>query len=354
MNGDTRKLMDSYIDWGEHLNAAPLAISVLGKLVVLTDQHRHSHNKSSHPRNKLLAFYNYPKSIRDTFIQITRQGNLAFLKAHRNMENIRSRNTNVLSRYIKDTARYLMSRNQTLINQLLPISMSVIYDAAFQSKQLSTEVVKEFQILLESIEKLMIAIKQMELRRRKAQHVVVRNKSTLQNTKIYYKEAIKALKIASNELIKLKTAVTQLMTFYTKMSTFITDATLESVTFIFTIARDTNNMDDNKLFDKVQKVIESSYLVHEVTDMYVDVSEMYIIDQIANLENVMKYLGLIQLKNQEELKWSNTKSDAEGIRHFIKADETLLRNNLVERHNEIVNEYRWMQDCDSEEDRQFE
>ena len=67
----------------------------------------------------------------------------------------------------------------------------------------------------------------------------------------------------------------------------------------------------------------------------------------------MKYLGLIQLKNQEELKWSNTKSDAEGIRHFIKADETLLRNNLVERHNEIVNEYRWMLDCDSKEDRQF-
>jgi hypothetical protein len=347
--------MDSYIDWGEHLNAAPLAISVLGKLVVLTDQHRHhSHNKSSHPRNKLLAFYNYPKSIRNTFIQITRQGNLAFLKAHRNMENIRSRNTNVLSRYIKDTARYLMSRNQTLINQLLPISMSIIYDAAFQSKQLSNEVVKEFQILSESIEKLMMAIKQMELRRRKAQHVVVRNKSTLQNTKIYYKEAIKALKIASNELTKLKTAVTQLMTFYSKMSTFITDATLESVAFIFSIARDTNNMDDNKLFDKVQKVIESSYLVHEVTDMYVDVSEMYIIDQIGNLENVMKYLQAnIVVDIKKEYGTWHIKSGSEGIRYYVEADEISLREKLVERHNEIVNEYRWIQDCDSNEDRQF-
>jgi hypothetical protein len=54
-------------------------------------------------------------------------------------------------------------------------------------------------------------------------------------------------------------------------------------------------------------------------------------------------------KLQLELTWS-TESDAEGIRHFIKADETLLRDKLADRYNQIVNEYRWMQDCDSEED----
>ena len=144
------------------------------------------------------------------------------------------------------------------------------------------------------------------------------------------------------------------------MSTFITEATKQILAFIDIIKYVDEwlpSMDDNKeiltnVTESVQKATESAFLAHGVTDMYVDISEMYIVDQIGNLENVMKYLGFIQLKN-EELKWSNTKSDAEGIRHFIKADETLLRNNLVDRHYEIVNEYRWMQDCDSEEDRQF-
>jgi hypothetical protein len=63
--------------------------------------------------------------------------------------------------------------------------------------------VKEFKIVVESIEELMIAIKQMELKRRNTQPIVERNKS-LHFTKIYYKETIKALKIASNELTKLK------------------------------------------------------------------------------------------------------------------------------------------------------
>jgi hypothetical protein len=34
--------------------------------------------------------------------------------------------------------------------------------------------------------------------------------------------------------------------------------------------------------------------------------------------------------------------------------ETLLREKIADRYNQIVNEYKWMMDCDSEEDRQFE
>jgi hypothetical protein len=57
-------------------------------------------------------------------------------------------------------------------------------------------------------------------------------------------------------------------------------------------------------------------------------------------------------KLQLELIWS-TESDAEGIRHFIKADETLLREKIADRHNQIVNEYKWMMDCFSPKDREF-
>jgi hypothetical protein len=146
------------------------------------------------------------------------------------------------------------------------------------------------------------------------------------------------------------------------MSTFITEATKQILAFIDIIKYVDEwlpSMDDNKeiltnVTESVQKATESAFLAHGVTDMYVDISEMYIIDQIGNLENVMKYLQaniVVDIKNEYGT-W-HIKSGSEGIRYYVEADEISLREKLVERHNEIVNEYRWIQDCDSNEDRQF-
>ena len=369
---DIGKLMDSYsTDWSKHLEAAPLAINVLGKLAIMSHQkmdiHKNKSKKKTFSRRNIFGTYKFPTRIRNSLLRISNQGNSVFHKAHTNMEKIRMCNSNVSSHF-KDVTRYLMSKNHTnYIIEFLPASLQKVQESADKSQELSTEVVKEFKIVLETIEEMMMAIKQMELRRRNTQPIVERNKS-LHFTKMYYKEAIKALKIALNELTKLNNAWMKLIEFYSKMSVLISKSTEESKAFVNLVnaikINTTQLLDDEEIFenlmDSVQKATEASFLVHGVSDMCVDVSEMYIIDQIGNLEYVIKRLQAfiahaIDNKNEYETlvqQW-HIKSGSEGIRYYMEADETLLRDKLVERHNEIVNEYRWMQDCDSEEDRQF-
>ncbi len=357
LHGDIKKIIKSYYNWGELLDSTPFAISVLGKLIVM------SHQKINFPFSpNLMVFpkkFNYPKSYRSSLLQLSRQGNLAFLKAHENIEKIRVYNSNV-SNHIKGLSRLIMSRNESSYSLYRPWIRRYEVFHLQQSQGPSAEVVKEFETVLRLIEEMIVTAKQLELRRRNAQQVVERNKS-LGFTQIYYKEVTKALQTASNELTKLKTAWMKLIEFYSKMSILINKSTDESNSFIelvklLLLETGTNLLDDDEIFanllDKIQKANEASFLVHQVSDMYVDVSGMYIVDQMAHLDKMMNATEVDMDKLQLELTWS-TESDAEGIRHFIKADESSLREKLVERHNQIMNEYKWMIDCFSPEDRQF-
>ena len=90
-----------YNDWGELLDSAPFAISVLGKLIVMANQKIHlpvNPKFFMHPKK-----FDYPNNFRMSLLQISRKGNLAFLKAHKNMEKIRMSHSNGLSRVINDT-----------------------------------------------------------------------------------------------------------------------------------------------------------------------------------------------------------------------------------------------------------
>jgi hypothetical protein len=205
--------------------------------------------------------------------------------------------------------------------------------------------------------------KQMELRRQKTQQVLEKMKS-LDITKISYKEAIKALQEGLEELGNLKTVWTKLIEFYSKMSIFITKATEQSIALIEiarVIAKDTNTLDDDEIFgnllDKVQKANEASFLVHGVSDMYVNVSEKYLMDRIASLDSMMSIdpnkVGLEEIQKEQKKLMESGLNASEGIRDYINADETSLREKLVDRHNEIMNEYQWMIDCFSPEDTKF-
>ncbi len=362
LQDDVRNLMDSYNNWGELLDSAPFAISVLGKLIVMSDQKMYlpsSHSFFISP-NK----FNYPKSFRSSLLQISRKGNLAFLKAHTNMEKIRMHNSNAsMSSPITDLSRSLVSRSE---RSQYHYWSSLIHKFHFlplqHSKPLTAELVKEFQMVLGLIEEMIVTAKQLELRRRNRQQVVmdkvVERNESFEINNIYNVEAIKALQNALNELTKLKSAWMKLIQFYSKMSILMSKSTEESKEFVDVIQKNNGQLKDEKIFTilmgKVQMANETAFLVHEVSHMYVDVSEMYILDQMTHLDKMMNATDEVDMdKLQMELTWS-TESDAEGIRRFIKADETLLREKIADRYNQIVNEYKWMMDCDSEEDRQFE
>ena len=351
---DIRKMMASYTDWGELLESAPFAIYGLGKMLILSNQKKDfpvdNINFKMFPKK-----FNYPKSIRSSLLQISRQGNLAFLKAQKNMEKIRMYNSNVSSNF-KEVTRYLMSKKHSYMFVYPRKSVYSIQESADKSQELSIEVVKEFKIVAESIEEMMMATKQMELRRRNTQPIVERNKS-LYFTKAHYIEAIKSLQNALNELTKLKNAWMKLIEFYSKMSILINKSTEENCAALTEISvKNKTQLEDEEIFanlmDKIQKATEASILVREVSDMYADISGMYIVDQMAHLDKMMNATEVDMDKLQLELTWS-TESDSEGIRHFIKADEISLREKIADRHNQIVNEYKWMMDCFSPKDREF-
>jgi hypothetical protein len=72
-------------------------------------------------------------------------------------------------------------------------------------------------------------------------------------------------------------------------------------------------------------------------------------DQIASQGDIMASIDNSQVKIEEirnDLMMS-------GIHDYIKADEISLRTRLVDRHNQIMDEYQWMLDCSSPEDREF-
>jgi hypothetical protein len=72
-------------------------------------------------------------------------------------------------------------------------------------------------------------------------------------------------------------------------------------------------------------------------------------DQIASQGDIMARIDNSQVKIEEirnDLMMS-------GIHDYIKADEISLRMGLVDRHNQIMDEYFWMLDCSSPKDRKF-
>ena len=197
-------------------------------------------------------------------------------------------------------------------------------------------------MVLESIEEMIVTAKQLELRRRNRQQVVmdevVERNESFEINNIYNTEAIKALQNALNELTVLKSAWMKLIQFYKKMYILMSKSTEESKKFDDAIQKNNGQLKDEKIFTtlmgKVQMANETAFLVHEVSHMYVDVSEMYIVDQMAHLDKMMNATEVDMDQLQMELTWS-TESDAEGIRHSIKADETSLRDKLVERHTKL-------------------
>ncbi|XP_046634559.1 uncharacterized protein LOC124313793 [Daphnia pulicaria] len=153
---EIRTLMKTYYNWGELLAPAPIAISVLGQLILMSNKRLDFPIDENLPTGGF-KFIKYPKSFRTTLLQISHGGYLAFLKAHTNMDKIRMYNSNVPS-HIKDATRYLMSKQELYIVNLLPISLGRIKEAADQSKELSQEVVAEFTTVMNLIEETINAV----------------------------------------------------------------------------------------------------------------------------------------------------------------------------------------------------
>ncbi|EFX85325.1 hypothetical protein DAPPUDRAFT_237876 [Daphnia pulex] len=221
-----------------------------------------------------------------------------------------------------------------------------------RSEQLSQGFVPEFRRVRELIEETLVVVgdtkrdNEFELqkierdlktlsRRRKTGQDVVRT-NTLNAAKRTHAEKIRALEEGMKELGSLKTDWVSLLMggFYYKMEEFIVMQSYRR----------------KQISYRIQKANEASFLVYGVSDMYINVSTEHIVDQIASSNQIKTSpvdFRVIVLPKMRDGRASYR------IREYIKADETSLREKLADRHNQILNEYQWMIDCSSPEDREF-
>jgi hypothetical protein len=197
---------------------------------------------------------------------------------------------------------------------------------------------------------------QLELRRRKTEQVLDKLKS-LDITKTNLTETIRALQEGLVELVHLKGVWSKLMDFYSRMSTFMDAAALESMGLIeylsVSVPMKTSIINDEDMFsfflEKMEKANEASFLVHQISDMYVNVSDAYIMTRMASLDKMVDPLEIHNLTQYQQDLIATTKNDTENILKYITADEKSFKEELVGRHNQIMDEYQWTLDCRSSE-----
>ncbi len=219
LDGNIRKLMNTYYNWGELLAFAPYAISGLERLIVMSHQRLDFPIGRNDKATSGLHHIKDPESFRTTLLQIGHQGYLALLNAHINIDKIRNYNSKVSS-HIKDAVRYLMSRNDFYIANLLSISMGRIKEAADRIKEYLQKVISELKTVIELIQETLLYVEvtktingneleRVELNlkslsgRWKTRQNVERT-SALNIAKRNYREVIKALQEGRQELENLK------------------------------------------------------------------------------------------------------------------------------------------------------
>ena len=196
---------------------------------------------------------------------------------------------------------------------------------------------------------------QMEIRREKTKRILDRIVN-LNTTQIEYEQIMQALVDGMKELGNLKKNWGDLLNFFTNVNLFVKTATAQSVALyeIFdTLAQNVALLQDDGMFAELRRNIEKSneaaFLVHGIAQMYVNVSDTYIMERVGSLNNMitMAREGATanEIEQEKKLLAANASIASKGIENFIREDEISLRAKLEEKHKEIRNEYSWIEYC---------
>jgi hypothetical protein len=187
---------------------------------------------------------------------------------------------------------------------------------------------------------------------------------SLNLNRVTYQEAIQALKEALIELGQLKEDWSKLIRFFSNVAKFIDDAAKESFAFIdavHSLSEDVSGLDVTVLVEEllghIGKANEAAFLVHEIANMYVTVSEKYILDSISTLDTMISIdvnkVGLVGIKRQQNKLSEDGRIAYEGILQMIKDDEDSIEKKILKRHDEITREFGWITNCKSPEDNEL-
>ncbi|EFX80333.1 hypothetical protein DAPPUDRAFT_211890, partial [Daphnia pulex] len=141
-----KMMIGGKFDWEHLLSPAPLSVSVLGDLMVLSSVAQDFSLEKGRPENGF-KYMEWPKSFRATLVQISNTGYTTFLKAHTNMDQIRL-HTMAVPAQMKEATTILFSRNPAVIEKFISFPLQRVLRSSQSCVTLSQDVVDGFESLI--------------------------------------------------------------------------------------------------------------------------------------------------------------------------------------------------------------
>jgi len=147
------------IQWTEYIVPAPMIISLLGQLAILSNQHVDL--GLTPPQGRDFKHILYPDSLKTTLMQVCDESYYTFQAAHHNMDKLRQQSARV-PRLLTDIVELLLTGTDEDINDCLPILVKGVKKVAQQSKELSEQTADKFNQTAILIDEVTLASKSSE------------------------------------------------------------------------------------------------------------------------------------------------------------------------------------------------
>lgn len=143
---DAMLMMAPDCNWDQFLTPAPMAIALLGELILISaDTDFSLEGKPPKDGFKLLR---YPNSFRTSLVQVCNEGWTAFNEAHTSMDQIRLHSGNV-DNHVKNAVKFLLRGSPVEVEKMLPMSLTKVQNIADECLQLATNIEMKFVGVME-------------------------------------------------------------------------------------------------------------------------------------------------------------------------------------------------------------
>ena len=340
-NEDFKLQVSTHMNWEHLLSPAPLSIGLLGDLMIMSSQGRDFAIDGELPRYGFIQYVKYPKSFRATLLQIGNEFQRAFMVAHNNMDKIRLL-TDKVPGYMREATRILVTADEKLVDDYLPAPMERIRQSAEQSVSLSKAVVWQFENVMNlTSEVLEMCTSEKSIRLLLSELL----------DEVRYDEIIEALQEGRQKPGPLKDHRTKLVMFFQKITNIVKNVATKSIEKFAnqietTSAKFWNVHNDfviDNLYVKALKATQAMSLVNNMAEIYVNVSDRYIMPSVFNLSPlIVTNPNEAHAKRSEWL--SQCSEDSRAIVELIVLEKTKTIRQVERRSAQIKKEYAFLEE----------
>lgn len=262
----------------------------------------------------------------------------AFTKASTNINEIGGYIGN-LPRFVKNIVKYLVSRNTKVMTLQLPATLKRIQDSNSKSRELSHEIVNEYQKVSELLEERI---------------------NEVRSTKATVEEARETKRKYLSALLELQNHWDSLILFFDRFDfliTFILFPQVEDLNDVIQIKSINltvalNNGDVlQEVLDRVQSTSLAAIVIHRVTETYLNAENNDFMNKVVRLNDIILNVTANSDNSQLENELIELSANTSNLQDFLENEENSLMHNILDRYIGLETEYRVLFLCTKNSDR---